>query len=144
MKKLSDSSFIAAKADIENIKNNDLQSFKNISNPSKNNYLIFKLLYLILNPEDKIPGDDIRKELPNIRNKCLNLSADKIKQSLLSRLNDINWITPEFLDKVKMYREYPYNDLNIMDNISTACKGILGYFHNLIKYKELCDSEIKN
>ena len=63
MKKLSDSSFIATKADIENIKNNDLQSFKNISNPSKNNYLIFKLLYLILNPEDKIPRRRYKKRI---------------------------------------------------------------------------------
>ena len=56
-------------------------------------------MYLIFNPEDKVPGDDIKKELPNIKNKCLNQSADQIKQKMIGRLDNVSWITPEFLEK---------------------------------------------
>ena len=96
-------------------------------------------MYLIFNPEDKVPGDDIKKELPNIKNKCLNQSAEQIKQKMIGRLDNVNWITPEFLEKVKMYRQHPYTDLKEMEKISGACKGVVGYFHNLVKYKELYD-----
>ena len=130
---------IAAKADAENIKKDDLEKFKNPNNPSRNNFLIFKLMYLIFNPEDKVPGDDIKKELPNIKNKCLNSPAEQIKQKMIQRLDNVNWITPEFLDKVKMYRQHPYTDLKEMEKISGACKGVVGYFHNLVRYKELYD-----
>ena len=131
---------IAAKVEAENIKKNDLEKFKNPNNPSRNNFLILKLMYLIFNPEDKIPGDDIKKELPIIRKKCLNQSAQQIKQKLIGLLDNVNWITPEFLKKVKMYRQYPYTDLNEMEKISGACKGFVGYFHNLVRYKELYDN----
>ena len=130
---------IAARNDAENIKKDDLEKFKNPNNPSRNNFLIFKLMYLIFNPEDKVPGDDIKKELPNIKNKCLNQSADQIKQKMIGRLDNVSWITPEFLEKVKMYREYPYTDLKEMEKISGACKGVVGYFQNLVNYKRLYD-----
>ena len=130
---------IAAKTSIQNIKNDDLSSFKNTNNPSRNNFLIFKLIYLIFNPEDKIPSDDIKKEIPSIKNKCLNRSSEDIKRVMINRLDNVNWITPEFLNKVKMYRQYPYTDLKEMEKISGTCKIILDYFHNLVKYKELYD-----
>ena len=57
-------------------------------------------MYLIFNPEDKVPGDDIKKELPNIKNKCLNQSADQIKQKMIGRLDNVSLITPEFFEKV--------------------------------------------
>ena len=66
-----ESAKIVARNHAENIKINDLENFKNPNNPSRNNFLIFKLMYLIFNPEDKIPGDDIRKEFPNIKKKML-------------------------------------------------------------------------
>ena len=130
---------IAARNEAENIKKDELERFKNPNNPSRNNFLIFKLMYLIFNPEDKVPGDDIKKELPNIRKKCLNQSAAQIKRKMISLLDNISWITPEFLEKVRMYREYPYTDLNQMENISRACKGVISYFQNLVIYKRLYD-----
>ena len=130
---------VAARNDAENIKKDDLDKFKNPSNPSRNNFLVFKLMYLIFNPEDKVPGDDIKKELPNIKNKCLNASSDQIKAKMISRLDNVSWITPEFLEKVKMYREHPYTDPKEMEKISGACKGVVGYFQNLVNYKRLYD-----
>ena len=86
-----------------------------------------------------MPGDDIKKEIPNIKNKCLNMSSEHIKLRMINLVDNVNWITPEFLNKVKMYRQYPYTDLKEMEKISGACKGILDYFHKLVKYKELYD-----
>ena len=127
----------AARKEAENIKKDDLDKFKNPNNPSKNNFQVFKLMYLIFNPDDKMPGDDIKKELPNIKNKCLNASSDQIKQKMIQRLDNITWVTPEFLEKVKMYREYPYTDPKEMEKISGAVKGVVGYFQNLVNYNRL-------
>ena len=41
----------------DHINENSLQSFKNTNNPSLNNYRVWKLLYLLFNPESTIPGD---------------------------------------------------------------------------------------
>ena len=130
---------INARKNVENIRKNELEQFKNVNKPSRNHFLILKLMFLIFNPEDKIPSDDIKKELPNIKNKCLNQSVEQIKQKLISRIDNISWITNEFLEKVQMYREYPYTDLNKMEQISRPCKSVIGYFQNLIKYKRLYD-----
>ena len=127
---------VKARSNAENIKKDDLEKFKNPNNPSMNNFQVFKLVYLIFNPEDKMPSDDIKKELPNIKSKCLNQSADQIKAKMIGRLDNITWVTPEFLEKVKKYREYPYTDLNEMAKISGAVKGIVGYFQNVIIYNE--------
>ena len=54
-------------------------------------------------------------------------------------LQDITWITPEFLRKVRMFREYPYTDPKAMESISLGAKDITVYFQNLMKYKELYD-----
>ena len=54
-------------------------------------------------------------------------------------LQDISWITPEFLRKVRMFREYPYTDPKAMESVSTGAKYIIVYFQNLMKYKELYD-----
>ena len=56
---------------------------------------------------------------------------------MTDRLNDISWITPEFLNKVKMYTEFPFTDPKQMENISATCKIMVSYFHNLINYKTL-------
>jgi len=130
---------IAAHNNIDSIKNDDLAKFKNQNKPSRNYFLIFKLFYLIFNPKEKLPGDDIIKELPNIKNKCLNLTPTQIKKIMIDRLYDISWITPEFLDKVKMYTEFPYTDPKVMKNISVECKIVVCYFHNLLNYKRLYD-----
>jgi len=130
---------IAARNYAENFGKDGLEKLKNTNKPSRNHFLIFKLIYLIFNPEDKMPGDDIKKELPNIKKKCLNIRADQIKQKLISRLENISWITPEFLEKVRMYRQEPYTDLQRMETISSACKTVVGYFQNLVEYKRLYD-----
>ena len=96
-------------------------------------------MYLIFNPEDKMPSDDIKKELSNIKKKCLNIRADQIKQKLITLLDNISWITPEFLEKVRMYRQEPYTDLQTMETISSACKTVVGYFQSLVEYKRLYD-----
>ena len=127
----------AAQNFIDSIKNDDLNQFKNQNKPSKNYFLIYKLIYLIFNPNEKVPSDNISKELPNIKNKCLKENTTQFKKTMTDRLNDISWITPEFLNKVKMYTEFPYTDPKQMENISATCKIMVSYFHNLINYKTL-------
>ena len=124
---------------IASIKNDDLAQFKNQNQPSKNHFIIFKLFYLIFNPSEEVPSDDIKKELPNIKNKCLKANLAQIKKTMIDRLNDISWITPEFLDKVKMYTEFPYTDPKMIESISVGCKIVVSYFHNLLNYKRLYD-----
>ena len=125
-----------AKADASNIKTDDLNKFKNPNNPSERNFQVFKLMYLIFNPEDKMPGNDMKKELPNIKSKCLNASADSLKQKMIQKLENITWVTPEWLEKVKMFRQPPYTDLNEMAKISGAVRGIVSYFHNVCIFNE--------
>ena len=96
-------------------------------------------MFLLFNPEANMPSDDIKKELFNIKNRCLMVSSKDIKHVMKKILQDINWITPEFLRKVRMFREYPYTDPKAMESISTGAKYITVYFQNLMKYKELYD-----
>ena len=56
---------------------------------------------------------------------------------MIGRLDNVSWITQEFLDKVKMYREHPYTDPKEMEKISGACKGVVGYFQNLVNYTNI-------
>ena len=129
----------AAQNNVASIKNGDLTQFKNQNRPSVLYFSIFKLFYLIFNPNEKFPSDDIKNELPNIKSKCLKQSPDQIKKAMLDRINDISWITPEFLDKVKKFTQLPYTDPKQMENISVVCKIIVSYFHNLLNYKKLYD-----
>ena len=124
---------------VDIINENSLSSFKNTNKPSLNNFRVWKLLYLLFNPESNMPGDDIKKEIANIKNRCLNMRPQDIKLRLKMILQDIAWITPEFLIKVKMYREHPYTDPKYMESISSGAKDITVYFQNLMKYKELYD-----
>ena len=123
----------------DNINENSLESFKNTNNPSLNNYRVWKLLYLLFNPESNIPSDNIKKEIANMKNKCLNRGAKDIKHYLKKILQDISWITPQFLNKVRMYRESPFTNPKYMESISSGAKDITVYFQNLMKYKELYD-----
>lgn len=52
-----------AEAAAQNIEVDDLVKFKDAKKPSPTNYQVFKLVYLIFNPKDKIPTDDMEKEL---------------------------------------------------------------------------------
>lgn len=124
---------------VDNINEGILTTFKNTNKPSRNNFLVFKLMFLLFNPEANMPSDDIKKELFNIKNRCLMVSSKDIKHVMKKILQDINWITPEFLRKVRMFREYPYTDPKAMESISTGAKYITVYFQNLMKYKELYD-----
>ena len=106
----------------DNINENSLESFKNTNNPSLNNYRVWKLLYLLFNPESNIPSDNIKKEIANMKNKCLNRGAKDIKNYLKKILQDISWITPQFLNKVRMYREGPFTNPKYMESISSELK----------------------
>ena len=128
----------AAQKYVETIKNDEF-NFKNQNKPSRNLYSIFKLFYLICNPKEGMPSDDIKKEIPNMKNKCLNSAVAILKKTMINRINDISWITPEFLDKVKMYTEPPFTDPKAMENISSGCKMVTCYFQNLLNYKKLYD-----
>ena len=129
----------AALKNVEKMKKDELSQIKNLNKPSRNHYLIIKLLYLIFNPEEKIPGDNIQLELPNMKKKCLNLTPDQIKKKMIERIDNLSWLTPEFLNKVKMYTELPYTDPHFMEQLSVGCKDIVDYFQNLVNYKRLYD-----
>ena len=106
----------------DHINENSLGSFKNTNNPSLNNYHVWKLLYLLFNPLSNMPSDDIKKEIANIKNTSLNRSAKDIKSRLRMILQDISWITPEFLRKVRMYREGFYTNTKYMDQLHLVLK----------------------
>ena len=94
---------------------------------------MMKLFYLIIQPNEQMPGDDIKKELPNMKNKCLNTAETQLKKVMLDRINNISCITPEFLTKP------PFSDPKEMENISVGCKVVTCYFQNVLNYKRLYD-----
>ena len=124
---------------INNINNEDFKNFINQKNPSKKEYLILKLIFLIVNPEDKneIPGLIIKKDLEIMDNLCFNKGINIIKQQLIERLDDISWISSEFLKENKIFIKQPYNDLKEMEKVSELYKNFFGYFNSLINYKML-------
>lgn len=124
---------------INNINNEDFKNFINQKNPSKKEYLILKLIFLIVNPEDKneIPGLIIKKDLEIMDNLCFNKGINIIKQQLIERLDDISWISSEFLKENKIFIKHPYNDLKEMEKVSELYKNFFGYFNSLINYKML-------
>ena len=124
---------------INNINNEDFKNFINQKNPSKKEYLILKLIFLIVNPEDKneIPGLIIKKDLEIMDNLCFNKEINIIKQQLIERLDDISWISSEFLKENKIFIKHPYNDLKEMEKVSELYKNFFGYFNSLINYKML-------
>ena len=124
---------------INNINNEDFKNFINQKNPSKKEYLILKLIFLIVNPEDKneIPGLIIKKDLEIMDNLCFNKGINIIKQQLIERLDDISWITSEFVKENKIFIKHPYNDLKEMEKFSELYKNFFGYFNSLINYKML-------
>ena len=123
---------------VESLKNNDF-NFKHQNKPSRNIFLIMKLFYLIIQPNEQMPSDDIKKELPNMKNKCLNTAETQLKKVMLDRINNISWITPEYLNKVQMYTNPPFTDPKAMENISVGCKVVTCYFQNVLNYKRLYD-----
>lgn len=126
---------------IKNINNDNFEKFLNQKNPSKKELLIIKLIFLIINPEGKaqIPGLIIKKDLETMENECFKKGIVKIKKIMIERLNDISWLTSEFLEDNKIFMKYPYNDLKEMENISELYKNLFGYFNSLINCKELYD-----
>ena len=89
---------------------------------------MMKLFYLIIQPNEQMPGDDIKKELPNMKNKWLIFAEIQLKKVMLERINNISCIAPEFLTKP------PFSDSKAMENISVECKVVICYFKNLLNY----------
>ena len=126
---------------VNNINNDILEKFIHKKNPSKKEFLILKLIFLIINPENKplIPGLIIIKDLQTMENECFNKGPDIMKQKMIERLDNINLITSQFLEENKIFREYPYTSLIEMEKISNFYKNFFGYFNSLINYKRLYD-----
>ena len=126
---------------IKNIDNELLENFIHQKNPTKQVYLILKLIFLIINPEERaqIPGLIIKKDLEIMENECFNIGADKMKQIMIERLNDVLWINNEFLEDNKIFMNFPFNDLKEMEKMSELYKNIFGYFNCLINYKRFYD-----
>ena len=78
---------------VDIIDEGNLSSFKNMNKPSVSIMEIFKLMFLLFNPESDFPKDS---ELALIKSKCLNMSPKDIKKKMKMILQDISWITPDF------------------------------------------------
>ncbi|MCQ2815633.1 MAG: AAA family ATPase [archaeon] len=126
----------SAEAAAKEIDPKDLDNFKKPNNPSDRNFQVFKLIYLIFNPKDKVPSDDKAKEMPLIKSKALSKTAEQIKNQMIGLLNDISWITPEFLQKVQMWREPPYSDKKEMMKVSGAVASLCEFFQNMCLFYE--------
>ena len=80
---------------IDNINSKDLENYINIKRPSKKEYLFLRLIFLIINPEEKakIPGLIITKDLEIIQNDFFKKGPDKIKQKFKDILDNLSLIT---------------------------------------------------
>ena len=126
---------------INNINEKDLENYINKKNPSKKDFLILRFLFLIINPEDKakIPGIIIIKDLEIMQNECFKKSPYIIKKIIKERLEELSLINSEILEENKFITEYPYNDLNEMENISSFHKNFFGFLQNYINLKKSYD-----
>ena len=119
-----------AKREAENIDEKELNTFKNTNSPSERALEVFKLLFIIFNPNDnKIPEFNV------IKAKTLSQDSKKIKEQLIGKLSDVSFITPEFLKKVDPWTKGLWINEKETLSISKAVANLLGFFHNLLKYK---------
>ena len=126
---------------IDNINSKDLENYINIKRPSKTEYSFLRLIFLIINPEEKakIPGLIITKDLEIIQKDFFKKGPDKIKQKFKDILDNLSLITFDILEENKLFTEYPYNDLNQMEKISDFHKNFFGFFQNFINCKKSHD-----
>ena len=126
---------------INEINEIELEKYINKKNPTKKEFMILRLIFLIINPEAKakIPGLIIIKDLEIMKQECFNKGPDIIKQKLIERLDYLSVITPDFFEDNKLFTEFPYNDLLEMEKISNFHKNFFGFFQNFIKCKKSYD-----
>lgn len=126
---------------INEISEIELEKYINKKNPTKKEFMILRLIFLIINPEAKakIPGLIIIKDLEIMKQECFNKGPDIIKQKLMERLDDLSVITPDFFEDNKLFTDFPYNDLLEMEKISNFHKIFFGFFQNFIKCKKSYD-----
>ena len=104
---------------INEISEIELEKYINKKNPTKKEFMILRLIFLIINPEAKaiIPGLIIIKDLEIMKQECFNKGPDIIKQKLMERLDDLSVITPDFFEDNKILKEFSYNVLLEMEKI---------------------------
>ena len=126
---------------INEISEIELEKYINKKNPTKKEFMILRLIFLIINPEAKakIPGLIIIKDLEIMKQECFNKGPDIIKQKLMERLDDLSVITPDFFEDNKLFTDFPYNDLLEMGKISNFHKNFFGFFQNFIECKKSYD-----
>ena len=126
---------------INNINAIELGNFLNKKKPSKNEFLILKLIFLIINPEDKakILGLILIKDLEIMHKECFKKGSNIIKKKMIDRLDDLSLITADIIEDFKLFMEYPYNDLAEMEKISNFHKNFFGFFLNFINCKKSYD-----
>ena len=119
---------------INNINSDDLEALINKKTPSKNEYSILRLIFLIINPSDEvqIPGLIIQKDLEIMQKTCFNKGGDKIKQEIISRLNDLSKGISDILDENKIFIEFPFDKLNKLSKISELYQNLFGFFQTFI------------
>ena len=127
---------------INNIDEKDLENFVNKKIPTKKEFLILKLIFLIINPEDvaKIPGIIFIKDLEIMHSECFKKGPVEIKKQLKNFNDKLSIITSDILEENKIFVEYPYNNLNEMEKISLFHKNFFGFFQNFIKCKKSYDN----
>ena len=123
-----------AEKNANNIDEKELNTFISLSAPSDNIKEVFKLIYIILFPNNK-PTDDLQK----IKSTALNSSAKKIKEQLVAKLQDVSFINDAFLDKVKKWTVGDWAKDDYLKSLSKAVYNLMGYFKNLLIFKEKND-----
>ena len=99
---------------IDNINTKDLKDFLNKKIPSKKEFSILKLIFLIANPgeEEKIPGLILLKDLEVMQEECFKKGPDQIKQKMIESLDDLSLISFDIFEKNKSFTNYPYKEMN--------------------------------
>lgn len=119
----------AAKNEAQNIDEKELEGFKASTNPSENAKDVFKLIYIILYPTDKVP------DFAGIKAKAFNQPVKAVKQTLINKLSDVSFINDDFLKKTEYWTKGKWVNTVELKKISAAVANLMGFFHNLIKYR---------
>lgn len=120
---------------IDNINTKDLKDFLNKKIPSKKEFSILKLIFLIANPgeEEKIPGLILLKDLEVMQEECFKKGPDQIKQKMIESLDDLSLISFDIFEKNKSFTNYPYKEMNDFH------QNLFNFFHSFFDCKKSFD-----
>lgn len=124
-----------ARNEAKNIDPKALTELKKMGQPTEDGMGVFQLIYMIFFPKDKSHPTDLNI----IKSKCMNQDSNIIKNKLIEKLEQIEWLDNEFLEKNTKFTKYPFTDAVRMGKVSAAAKNVAIFFQNCVEYKKQFD-----